>query len=70
MVTKEEKMAEIALRNVCKQFDSEHYGVKDFTLDIHDKEFVIFRRAFRMRKIYNLETNCRTGRYYGWGTLD
>ena len=35
-------MAEIALRNVCKQFDSEHYGVKDFTLDIHDKEFVIF----------------------------
>ena len=35
-------MAEIALRNVCKQFDSTHYGVKDFTLDIHDKEFVIF----------------------------
>ena len=35
-------MAEIALRNVCKQFDSEHYGVRDFTLDIHDKEFVIF----------------------------
>ena len=35
-------MAEMVLRNVCKQFDSEHYGVKDFTLDIHDKEFVIF----------------------------
>lgn len=35
-------MLEIALRNVCKQFDSEHYGVKDFNLDIHDKEFVIF----------------------------
>ena len=35
-------MAEIALRNVCKQFDPKHYGVKDFTLDIHDKEFVIF----------------------------
>lgn len=35
-------MSEIALRNVCKQFDSEHYGVKDFKLDIHDKEFVIF----------------------------
>lgn len=35
-------MAEIALRNVCKQFDSTHYGVKDFTLNIHDKEFVIF----------------------------
>ena len=35
-------MSDIALRNVCKQFDSEHYGVKDFNLDIHDKEFVIF----------------------------
>ena len=35
-------MSEIALRNVCKQFYSEHYGVKDFNLDIHDKEFVIF----------------------------
>lgn len=35
-------MSEIALRNVCKQFDSEHYGVKGFNLDIHDKEFVIF----------------------------
>lgn len=35
-------MSEIALINVCKQFDSEHYGVKDFNLDIHDKEFVIF----------------------------
>ena len=35
-------MSEIALRNVCKQFDSEHYGIKDFNLDIHDKEFLIF----------------------------
>lgn len=35
-------MSEIALRNVCKQFDSKHYGIKDFNLDIHDKEFVIF----------------------------
>lgn len=35
-------MSEIALRNVCRQFDPDHYGVKDFNLDIHDKEFVIF----------------------------
>ena len=33
-------MSEIALRNVCKQFDSEHYGIKDFNLDIHDKEVI------------------------------
>lgn len=35
-------MTEITLRNVCKVYDNEHYAVKDFNLDIHDKEFVIF----------------------------
>ena len=39
---KEDRVAEIALRNVCKQFDATHYGVKDFNLDIHDHEFVVF----------------------------
>lgn len=54
-------MSEIALRNVCKQFDSEHYGVKDFNLDIHDKEFVIFvgpsgcRKSTTLRIIAGLE---------------
>ena len=55
-------MSEIALRNVCKQFDSEHYGVKDFNLDIHDKEFVIFvgpsgcGKSTTLRIIAGLET--------------
>ena len=35
-------MSEITLKNVCKMYDKEHYAVKDFSLDIHDKEFVIF----------------------------
>ena len=35
-------MSEITLRNVCKMYDSEHYAVKDFNLDIQDKEFIIF----------------------------
>ena len=35
-------MSEIALRNVSRQFDPEHYGVKDFNLEIADKEFIIF----------------------------
>ena len=54
-------MSEIALRNVCKQFDSEHYGVKDFNLDIHDREFVIFvgpsgcRKSTTLRIIAGLE---------------
>ena len=56
-------MSEIALRNVCKQFDSEHYGVKDFNLDIHDKEFVIFvgRRSVRMWKIHHFAYHRRLG---------
>lgn len=35
-------MSDITLRNVCKSYDKEHYAVKDFNLDIHDGEFVIF----------------------------
>lgn len=35
-------MSEITLRNVCKSYDKEHYAVKDFNLEIHDNEFVIF----------------------------
>lgn len=35
-------MSEITLRNVCKMYDSEHYAVKDFNLDIQDREFIIF----------------------------
>lgn len=38
----EKTVTEITLRNVCKVYDNEHYAVKDFNLDIHDKEFVIF----------------------------
>jgi len=32
----------IVLKNICKQYDKEHYAVKNFNLDIHDKEFIIF----------------------------
>lgn len=35
-------MSEITLKNICKMYDNEHYAVKDFSLDIYDKEFVIF----------------------------
>lgn len=35
-------MSEITLRNICKMYENEHYAVKDFNLDINDKEFVIF----------------------------
>lgn len=35
-------MSEIVLKNVCKIYDNDVYAVKDFSLDIKDKEFVIF----------------------------
>ena len=35
-------MSEITLRNVCKEYDKGHFAVKDFNLDIQDKEFIIF----------------------------
>ena len=35
-------MSGIVLKNICKQYDKEHYAVKNFNLDIHDREFVIF----------------------------
>lgn len=35
-------MSGIVLKNICKQYDKEHYAVKNFNLDIHDKEFIIF----------------------------
>ena len=35
-------MSGIVLKNICKQYDREHYAVKNFNLDIHDKEFIIF----------------------------
>ena len=38
----EKAVSEITLRNVCKSYDKEHYAVKDFNLQIHDNEFVIF----------------------------
>ena len=35
-------MSEITLRNVCKEFEKGHFAVKDFNLDIRDREFIIF----------------------------
>lgn len=35
-------LSEIVLRNVCKEYNKGNMAVKDFNLDIKDKEFVIF----------------------------
>lgn len=35
-------MSEITLRNICKEYEKGQFAVKDFNLDIRDREFVIF----------------------------
>lgn len=35
-------MSGIVLKNICKQYDGEYYAVKNFNLDIQDREFIIF----------------------------
>ena len=35
-------MSGIVLKNICKQYDGEHYAVKNVNLDIQDREFIIF----------------------------
>ena len=35
-------MSGIVLKNICKQYDGEHHAVKNFNLDIQDREFIIF----------------------------
>lgn len=35
-------MSEITLKNVSKKYENENFAVREFNLDIHDKEFIIF----------------------------
>ena len=35
-------MASVQLKNVCKKYPNGYEAVKDFNLDIADKEFIIF----------------------------
>ena len=36
------KMASVSLKNICKVYPNGFEAVKDFSLDINDKEFIIF----------------------------
>ena len=41
-IKKEKIMASVQLKNVCKKYPNGYEAVKDFNLDIADKEFIIF----------------------------
>ena len=42
-------MASLSLKNVCKVYPNGFEAVKDFNLDVADKEFIIFVRSEERR---------------------
>ena len=40
-------MASLSLQHINKTYPNGFQAVKDFNLEIEDKEFIIFRRTFR-----------------------
>ena len=62
-------MSNIVLKNVCKSYDKEHYAVQDFSLEIPDREFVIFvgpsgcGKSTTLRMIAGLEEMCIRDRH-------
>ena len=58
-------MLKIQLNHVFRKlFEKRKYSVKDFHLDIEEKEFMC-RWSFRLREIDNFKDDCRSGRYNG-----
>ena len=67
-------VVEIALKNICKEYKNKNYAVRDFNLDIYDKEFVIFvgpsgcGKSTTLRMIAGLE-EIATGNFGLMGNL-
>ena len=53
-------MASLSLKNINKVYPNGFVAVKDFNLEIEDKEFIIFVGSFRLWKIYNTSYDCRS----------
>ena len=51
-------MASLSLKNVTKKYPNGFVAVKDFNLEIADKEFI------RMRKVNHSSYDRRSGRYF------
>ena len=64
-------MSEITLKNVSKKYGNGNFAVREFNLDIHDKEFIIFvgpsgcGKSTTLRMIAGLE-EMMVGRWSGW----
>ena len=56
-------MASLSLEGIQKIYPNGFHAVKDFNLEIADKEFHHLCRTFRMWKIYNTSYGRRSGGY-------
>lgn len=57
-------MAGVSLKHICKTYPNGFEAVKDFNLEIKDKEFLIFVGAIRMRKVHDTSYDRRFGGDY------
>ena len=57
-------MASLSLKHINKTYPNGFEAVKDFNLEIEDKEFIIFVRTIWMWKIYDTSYDRRSGRNY------
>ena len=53
-------MASLSLSHINKTYPNGFQAVKDFNLEIEDKEFIIFVGQIRMWKIYNTSYDRRS----------
>ena len=57
-------MASLSLKHINKTYPNGYEAVKDFNLNIEEKEFIVICRTVWMWKIHNTSYDCRIGRDY------
>lgn len=60
-------MASLSLRHLSKTYDNGVNAIRDFTLEVDDKEFMIFAGPVGCRDFYSIKNDCWCGGYYRWG---
>ena len=53
-------MANLSLKHIYKIYEGDVTAVKDFNLEIEDKEFIVFVGPSGCGKINNIKNDCRT----------
>ena len=61
-------MASLSLRHLSKTYDNGVNAIKDVTLEVDDKEFMVLAGSGGMRHFYGIKNDRRSRRYYRWRT--